>query len=52
MSYEPGPTVSLAGSRLTLAATKGPEDLMQRRPWYTVLYIQVLIAIALGILVG
>src|SRR6201987_3663817 len=25
---------------------------MQRRPWYTVLYIQVLIAIALGIWLG
>src|SRR5882757_5643662 len=24
----------------------------QRRPWYTVLYVQVLIAIALGVLVG
>src|SRR5262249_47639260 len=25
---------------------------MRRRPWYTVLYIQVLIAIALGVLLG
>ena len=24
----------------------------RRRPWYTVLYIQVLIAIAIGVLVG
>ncbi|HEY6720634.1 MAG TPA: dicarboxylate/amino acid:cation symporter [Burkholderiales bacterium] len=31
---------------------KSPRSKGQRRPWYTILYVQVLIAIAIGVLVG
>jgi aerobic C4-dicarboxylate transport protein len=33
-------------------SAKGEEMMRARRPWYTVLYVQVLVAIAAGVLVG
>ena len=34
------------------SASVGPAVIPMRRPWYTILYVQVLIAIAVGILIG
>ena len=34
------------------AISETPASTRRRKPWYTVLYIQVLIAIALGIVIG
>jgi aerobic C4-dicarboxylate transport protein len=44
--------VSAAREDLMATAVASPTAERHRRPWYTILYVQVLIAIAIGVLVG
>jgi aerobic C4-dicarboxylate transport protein len=39
-------------ARMDATTTRAPSTARPHRPWYTVLYIQVLIAIAIGVLLG
>jgi aerobic C4-dicarboxylate transport protein len=47
----PGPRMWLAGAFILLG-TNLLQNLSKRKPWYTHLYVQVLVAITIGVLVG
>jgi aerobic C4-dicarboxylate transport protein len=52
METSPRAVAATAARRTTRSGQIGETPMPSRRPWYSVLYVQVLIAIALGVLVG